>query len=256
MRLAQTLRDGASVVPLLAHLGRLGADPSSDELVDFALGYKAIRPLQNRSELLELTRLVADLRPKTVVEIGTFRGGTLFIFARLAAPDATIISLDLPASVMGRLYRAAQVPLFHRFTHGRQQLHLLREDSHRLETLVHVTAALGGKPLDFLFIDGDHTYESVRTDFERFSPLVRPGGLIAFHDIAMPAPSGVARLWGELAGLYPRTAIVHDTQVRPMGIGVLWKTPVVSDGAEPVIRPATSAARPADHLGWRDSSRH
>lgn len=254
MRLAQTLRDGASVVPLLAHLGRLGPAPETDELVDFALGYKVIRPLQHRSELLELARLVAELRPKTVVEIGTFRGGTLFIFARLAAPDATIVSLDLPASAMGRVYRAAQVPLFHRFTHHRQHLYLLREDSHRLETLIHVTSALGGKPLDFLFIDGDHTYESVRTDFERFAPLVRTGGLIAFHDIAMGPPSGVARFWQELEGRYPRREIVHDTQVRPMGIGVLWKTSVVVDGADGHVRPAASHTRPIEQPSWPDSS--
>jgi predicted O-methyltransferase YrrM len=147
----------------------------------------------------------------------------LFVFARLAAPDAVIISLDLPASAMGRLYRMAQVPLFHQFTRGGQALHLLRRNSHDLETRVQVSRILGGRQLDFLFIDGDHAYQSARTDFERYSTLVRPGGVVAFHDVAMGPPSGVARLWAELKRRYRTTEIVHDRGPQSMGIGVLWK---------------------------------
>ena len=36
--------------------------------------------------------------------------------------------------------------------------------------------------IDFLFIDGDHSYEGVKKDFEMYSPFVRKGGLIVFHD--------------------------------------------------------------------------
>lgn len=36
--------------------------------------------------------------------------------------------------------------------------------------------------LDLVFIDGDHSYEGVRTDWLLFEPKVRPGGLILFHD--------------------------------------------------------------------------
>lgn len=38
------------------------------------------------------------------------------------------------------------------------------------------------KPLDLLFIDGAHDYEGVLQDFIAWSPLVKPGGMIAFHD--------------------------------------------------------------------------
>jgi predicted O-methyltransferase YrrM len=38
--------------------------------------------------------------------------------------------------------------------------------------------------LDFLFIDGDHSYESVRQDFLLYSKLIRNGGLLIFHDYA------------------------------------------------------------------------
>ena len=47
---------------------------------------------------------------------------------------------------------------------------------------------LGGAELDFLFIDGDHSYAGVKQDFEKYSGYVKRGGLIAFHDIRPQAP--------------------------------------------------------------------
>lgn len=67
------------------------------------------------------------------------------------------------------------------------KIFLIRADSHDIRTLDVVKRILGGHKLDFLFIDGDHTYEGVKKDFEMYSPLVRKGGLIAFHDI-VPGP--------------------------------------------------------------------
>lgn len=41
------------------------------------------------------------------------------------------------------------------------------------------------KPIDFLFIDGDHRYEEVLQDFSDWTPLLKPGGLLAMHDARM-----------------------------------------------------------------------
>ena len=42
-----------------------------------------------------------------------------------------------------------------------QKIHLIRADSHKVKTLEQVKAILGGKGLDFLFIDGEHSYDGV-----------------------------------------------------------------------------------------------
>lgn len=222
MNLIESIRDGLTTVPLLRRLGQLGDSPTPETLVDVAMSYKVIRPLQVRTEILELARIVADARPHAVLEIGTFRGGTLFVFSRLAAPDAVIVSLDLPVSLRGKLVRVAQGPLFHQFVRGQQSLHLLREDSHRSESVAHVAAIRKDRPLDFFFIDGDHSYEGVKADFELHSRTVRPGGIVAFHDIAMTLPSGVPKLWEELKSRYRHKEIVHERGPKSMGIGVLW----------------------------------
>src|SRR5262245_52870797 len=49
------------------------------------------------------------------------------------------------------------------------------------------------EPIDFLLIDGNHDYEAVLQDYEQWSPKVRPGGVIAFHDVVFgddPDPAG------------------------------------------------------------------
>ena len=75
------------------------------QIVDFVLSNPLIRPLQVPSELHRFAEIVASIRPTKVLEIGTFQGGTLCMFARLSAPRATIISIDLPGgnSVAARL---------------------------------------------------------------------------------------------------------------------------------------------------------
>jgi len=76
-------------------------------------------------------------------------------------------------------------------------LHLLKVDSHRKETLEKVKEILDGEFLDFLFIDADHSYEGVKMDFEMYSPLVKSGGIIAFHDIVLRG-AGVEKFWNEI----------------------------------------------------------
>jgi|GEM_PF-2614821 len=53
--------------------------------------------------------------------------------------------------------------------------------------------------VDFCFIDGDHSYESVSADLRAWWPKIRPGGTLAGHDYRLPHP------W--LAGLTPA---VHE----------------------------------------------
>jgi predicted O-methyltransferase YrrM len=86
---------------------------------------------------------------------------------------------------------------------------------------------LNGERLDFLFLDGDHTYEGVKNDFFMYFPLVREGGLAALHDI-VHHPShpdiGVHVFWKELrqSSLTTRE-IVRDWKQGWGGIGVVFK---------------------------------
>jgi hypothetical protein len=78
---------------------------------------------------------------------------------------------------------------------------------------------------DFVFIDGNHDYEYVRTDFVMYSTLA---SRVAFHDINDAFCPGVVKLWTELkasyAGRYSFKEFVdHPNHFNLMGIGLIIK---------------------------------
>ena len=86
-------------------------------------------------------------------------------------------------------------------------------------------AVLGGQALDYLSIDGDHTYEGVKRDFELYAPLVRQGGIIALHDIVEHPPAlecEVSRFWNQIKSQYRHTELIEDPQQGWAGIGLLY----------------------------------
>lgn len=58
-------------------------------------------------------------------------------------------------------------------------------------------------PVDVLLIDGDHSLEGVKADYERFEPFVREGGLILFHDVCWPNKGVVSYWWDHVH--YPKS---------------------------------------------------
>jgi len=167
--------------------------------------------VQHVDELTAFVKIVRALRPRTVVEIGTAQGGVFWLFCRLAAEDATLVSLDLPPNdrFSGGEKKSINLQAMRRFE---QAVHALHGDSHDPEMLQRLLVVLNGRPIDLLFIDGDHTYDGVRRDYEMYSSLVRPGGLVALHDIVRTPWDAceVHRFWGELAAdrsLSPGTII-------------------------------------------------
>lgn len=193
------------------------------QIVEFVLSNPLIRPLQVPSELNRFADIVASIRPKKVLEIGTLQGGTLCILARLSAPDARIISIDLPGGKFGGGHSKLRSLLCHTFGKLFQRMHLIRGDSHSEQVAAGVRKIM--QSLNVLFIDGDHTYEGVKHDFLSYSPLVRSGGIVAFHDIAdHPKETGcdVSRFWNEVKTSYRHEEIIENRGQGWAGIGVLY----------------------------------
>lgn len=183
---------------LVDRVKRTGPVEDLDVLVRVAMRgfWHAISPIQSRPEITALLRVLKQTSPKRVLEIGTASGGTLFLFTRVAAADALLVSLDLPGGPGGGGYPAWKIPLYQAFPLPGQRLELIRDDSHDPAVLSRVADLVGDQRLDFLFIDGDHSYDGVKRDYEMYGPLVKPGGLIAFHDIEY-CPD-VQKFWDEV----------------------------------------------------------
>jgi predicted O-methyltransferase YrrM len=135
---------------------------------------------------------------RCVVEIGVAEGVSALELREVIASDGTLYLID--PYPLGRLLGRSAAELV-----ARRTVSGCRRGNAVWQRQFSYDAARGWqKPIDFLFIDGDHRYEAVRRDWDEWSPHVRPGGIIALHDARLEAPwlgpnDGPVRLASEIA---------------------------------------------------------
>lgn len=140
---------------------------------------------QHANEIRSFCELLASHKVRRVLEIGCHRGGTAALFCELVASfsGCLVLSVDLPNGLWGGIgEQNASIRdrnLSQKWPHFRP----IRGDSHDFATVKAVEIALAGEQVDLLFIDGDHSLTGVWADYDLYREFVRPGGLIAFHDI-------------------------------------------------------------------------
>jgi predicted O-methyltransferase YrrM len=179
-----------------------------------------------------LYALVKSSKPAVVVEIGSARGRSTCFMA-----------MALKENGFGKLYAidphtqtdwndADSVDTFEILKSNVTSLGLDSFVEIRRNTSVEV--AIGWESsVDILFIDGDHSYEGAKRDWELFSPFVKPFGSVVFHDTLWdlkPDPQyarpdmGVPRLVDELREQgYPVITLDQDfgvSVVQPIRNGV------------------------------------
>ncbi|UMR36903.1 class I SAM-dependent methyltransferase [Paenibacillus polymyxa] len=164
--------------------------------------------IQNPYELRRFLEVVKRQKPKTVVEIGTASGGVFYCLSQLADPEALLVSIDYPGGPYGGGQDDNEVKLYSSFGSAKQQFSFIRDRSFHCSTKQDLKKVLGNRQIDLLFIDGDHSYGGVSSDFRMYQELVAPGGMIAFHDISMrPETWGrgydVGVFWDEVKQSYP-----------------------------------------------------
>jgi predicted O-methyltransferase YrrM len=171
---------------------------------------------QNPRELREFLELVRERRPRAVLEIGTAAGGMFYCLSQLADPAALMISIDTKGLPYGGGQTTAECELYRSFGPVSQRFEFIRNRSFHHATLMALEKILDGRKLDLLFIDADHSYGGVRSDFELYRRFVAEDGLIAFHDICdFPTSfedwtygNEVAILWREIAASYETRSII------------------------------------------------
>lgn len=142
-----------------------------------------------------LAMALDELKPERTVELGTYRGFTGALLSLVTSRQTISVDIEDHNTYVSRPYG--------------HNLQLILDDAATQPCVDKVMAALGG-PIDLLFIDDGHYYETICKEFELWKPHVRPGGWIVFHDINEKANIGphgvqppeiqVTRFWNELKG--------------------------------------------------------
>jgi predicted O-methyltransferase YrrM len=147
-------------------------------LVHFGLWCLGLRSAETQTTEAErdcLARHAAG--KKRLAEIGVWHAVTTCRLRKAMARDATLFAIDpYPA---GRLGFSTQRII------ARKEISKVRNGAIKWvrETGAQAARTLASSaPFDFVFIDGDHSYEGLQGDWTGWTPLLAMGGIVALHD--------------------------------------------------------------------------
>jgi predicted O-methyltransferase YrrM len=152
---------------------------------------------QKPEEFEILYSMVKRRSPKIIVEIGIWEGETM---ARWAEISELAIGIDFYKD-RGEIFNKKREDVLSKIKNAI----IIKGDSHSDLTKRDLEKALKNRKIDFLFIDGDHTYGGAKSDYFIYGEFVRPGGLIALHDVVdsenhRNCNCFVSKLWQEIKG--------------------------------------------------------
>ncbi len=186
--------------------------------------------IQIKDEILDLIQFARHGQPRIVGEIGLRDAGNAALFCNSFRELHHLVVLDVELRNVGKLKYLSP---------PRVRITALEGKSQSPEMLHRVRRSLDGSLFDLLFVDGDHSYRGVKRDFILYRDLVRPGGLMVFHDIVpdradngQPTPDrsrcysgGVPVFWQEVRDSYDTREYVANWSQGGFGIGVIiWET--------------------------------
>lgn len=174
-------------------------------------------------ELEELIAIFDELKPTRVLEIGSQWGGTLWHWLEGCERGARVMNID----ILQNMSREDAKALPDRWQSWCPDGVLLNTYIGRSDMPDTIAAVKEWMPeIDFLFIDACHEYNGAKRDFLTYGPLVRPGGVIALHDLMTPEFSPhiqVWQLWREIqAAGYKTQELRANDDAAYGGIGVVY----------------------------------
>ncbi|MCX6632272.1 MAG: class I SAM-dependent methyltransferase [Candidatus Solibacter sp.] len=163
--------------------------------------------------------LVAALRPSLIVELGTHYGESYFTFCQAIVECGVACRAFAVDTWRGDPHTGAYGEAVLREVSAHNQQHYASFSTLLRTFFDEALEHFPGASIDLLHIDGLHTYEAVRHDFETWFPKVSAGGIVLLHDTRSRRNDfGVWRLWDELRRTYESFEFPHSC-----GLGVIRK---------------------------------
>lgn len=150
----------------------------------------------------EFYNMIANISHfKTFVEVGVWKGHSISYLAKLLEnKDVKIYAVDLweksPMAMVPQYAKEVELSykLYNMVLEDTQTRHLITDikmDSSK------AAEKFADKSIDFVFIDADHEYESVKNDIIAWLPKIKSGGIISGHDYHNGGP-GIIKAVNEL----------------------------------------------------------
>lgn len=190
-----------------------------------------VQILQGKWEFEQLLNIYKSHAPKKVLEIGSFFGGTLWHWIKNAKDKTTIVSVDMMVSQEDYRYQEQK--------ESREKWSNWTKDS-KIELKTFLGNSISKEafqfmqengPYDFIFLDGDHSYDGVKKDWNNTLKLANKNAIIVFHDVLFATwwqSIEVWKLWQEIQeeGYVTQTLCSHREQFfgytrHSFGIGVV-----------------------------------
>jgi hypothetical protein len=163
--------------------------------------------------------LVGALRPTVVVELGTQAGLSYFCFCQAVREHGLSAHTYAVDTWEGDLHTDRYDEKVYEQVVAHNAEHYADFSTLYRMLFDEALERFPESSIDLLHIDGYHTYEAVRGDFEKWYPKVKPGGIVLFHDIAARLLDfGAWRFWSEISKEHEAFAFRHA-----FGLGVLRK---------------------------------
>lgn len=137
---------------------------------------------------------------RNVLEIGVAEGASLKIWEYLLESDGLLVGIDNDSMVKASEYAKSVI------AQSLKDVKFILGSSTDPETFRQAQLYFPGQIVDFLFIDSNHQYETTRKEYLMYGPMVKPGGIIAFHDVYQGYLG--EQIWSDF---------------HPLGCGVFWK---------------------------------
>jgi hypothetical protein len=145
------------------------------------------------------------LNPRRFVELGTHYGMSYFSACQASKGAVQCVAIDNWIGDPHASFHAAEV-----YDEFRRNASKFPEQLHVRANFDDAVRCFDDGSIDLLHIDGYHTYEAVRNDFETWLAKMSPDGVIIFHDINVHERGfGVWRFWEELVQRYPSFQLMH-----------------------------------------------
>jgi len=148
-------------------------------LIKYRIGLEKPHSQTTKEEREVLKKYSADL--KSAVEIGVYEGVNTVLIAKSLSAEGVLYGIDpFFKGKLGISYPEV-------ITKQELQKNGLLARVKLLPMFSYEAVDLVPDEIDFIFIDGDHSYEGIKKDWADWSKKIKPGGIIALHDTSIPS---------------------------------------------------------------------